>query len=125
MDAAAVLEQNFAEDSENYSEALDLMLNELTLVLSGIRGFFADESDEEKTPRQSGTEERLKQILSELRPSVSLRKPKKCEEFIQQLQQNVWPEEYAGDADEIVELIGDYKFVPALKLVDKLLAQFD
>lgn len=108
-------------------QILKPMINEIDIMLTKLIDYLEEILPKEKEEINKGsisTEEELKDFLIKLKPHLETRKPKKCNEVIEDCRKLVWPIEMRCKAENINKLVTKYKFKEALDIVEALLRNF-
>jgi polar amino acid transport system substrate-binding protein len=121
--ASAALETGMKNDE---SDALDRLLPcltaELDTVIRGLEVLTPEQQDAHLNDGEAATPGQLLDALGTLQAHLKSRKPKPCKAAIEQLSGMVLPQSLAPAVAHIGRLVGKYKFMEAVRVLEPLLA---
>jgi two-component system, sensor histidine kinase and response regulator len=102
---------------QNLKEKLEVPMTDLNALAESQQN--AKSSGKEKPVR---TTDQLKTFLKDLEPLLKKRKPKPCKEIIEQINQFIWPDDYADLLNDLSIHVAKYKFKDAAKTLSDLIS---
>jgi PAS domain S-box-containing protein len=114
---SAAKEENFDHAKEwigPFQKALDQVFDSLEVIAG------PDEEKEDKDEGAVGSSDMLLALLEKLTPHVQKKKPKPSKEVMMEISGRHWPDEFAGEVEELKKFVQKYKFKEAMGVIEVL-----
>jgi PAS domain S-box-containing protein len=113
-------------ETDRYDGMLKKYSKELSKALTTLKALKPEEDrykKEDVGDTQAVSPNELVELLEGLVPHIKTRKPKKCAPALEQISRLSWPDHLSKKVQELIKLIGKYKFKEAEKIAESIISK--